>query len=442
MAKAKEEARQTVQEVVLHKNDIEQLTVGLPTDRAKQIKDTFVPIVNLLESMEDDYNRILSETETDPYTPVLAKSARELRLKYVKVRTSADAAHKKVKEDLILQTRAIDGMRNIIKYASTDKEEKLAHIENYIENQRKIEIAHRQEERQSALSDFGTTHFPPNLGEMEEDAWEIYYMGARQVFIQKKEAEEKAERLRRRKDAILPYSPFIDNFDSYNLQEMSDKDFDAILEEGRSVRERHMQEQAKIQEEKRKLEQERAEAAKKEAEERERLLNEERERNRALMRLTMERVSALTDASNDGVTVTYKGKKVCAVTKLQSMSDSEYAEMREKHILQVEEDRRKEAELEAAKEAEMAEIKRQKEQAEREMAAIKEKMQRPMIPVSTTSTGDTEKLLELCNGFRNFAMPEMNTAKGKELARRIKNYMLSLADKLEPEVRGMQEDVF
>ena len=67
---------------------------GLDKNEAEQVKNVFVPMLDKMEAMEEEYNRIIKLDITDEN----CKLAKELRLKFVKIRTGTADIHKKAKE--------------------------------------------------------------------------------------------------------------------------------------------------------------------------------------------------------------------------------------------------------------------------------------------------------------------------------------------------------
>lgn len=249
---------------VIPKEEIEKYVTGIPTERAANLKKAFTPIIDLMDEYEQEYNEIVS---IDTWTREDARKARKLRLKYVKVRTGADTAHKEVKADLLLQTKAIDGMRAIIRATVSGKENQLAEIENYIENKRKEEIKAKQDERELALSDYGVTNFPATLGEMEDDEWERYFTETRNEYMKRKKAEEEAALAKERTNKILRYASYVENFDAIDFAKFSQKEFDKLYETAKEKSDKADEEMARLKAEMEARQKALAEAEKKREEE-------------------------------------------------------------------------------------------------------------------------------------------------------------------------------
>ncbi len=169
--------------------------------RAKQIKKWFEPMVNMLESFEEEYERVLSL----PMSKETAGEARALRLKISRVRIDADKERAKRKKAYLIAERAIQGVYNILKNAVTDKEQKLADIENYYENLERERIENLRKEREIELAKYEVYEPGVNLGEMSDEAWKNYLTGTKTNYETRIAAEKKAEedRLRREEEERL-----------------------------------------------------------------------------------------------------------------------------------------------------------------------------------------------------------------------------------------------
>lgn len=114
--------------------------------KALQIKNTFEPMVKMIEAVETEFNEIIDSSKVE-VTKDVAKNARALRLKIAKIRTGAETARKAQKASIILQGKAIDGACNVVKWAVSSKEEALEKIENYQKEQEALAIRKLQADR-------------------------------------------------------------------------------------------------------------------------------------------------------------------------------------------------------------------------------------------------------------------------------------------------------
>ena len=160
---------------------------GLEESKAEQIETVFAPMVSMLKGFEKSYNDIVKEADVEITSDVSMK-ARELRLSIKKIRVNADKIHKELKAEALRYGKAVDGVRNILKYAVVEKEEKLAEIEKFEEIKRQKKIAELQEKRIVELSKYTDVQENLDLGSMETTAWEMLLSGAKSKY----EAEQKA----------------------------------------------------------------------------------------------------------------------------------------------------------------------------------------------------------------------------------------------------------
>lgn len=241
------------------KLEIDPTQYGLEKTEAEQIQAVFVPMLNKLKELEDEYNSIVSK----PITPELTASAKSTRLKLVKVRTGTADIHKKAKAYYLAGGRAVDGLKNTMLFAIEGKEEELAKIENYYTNIEKERIRLLNEERVNLVSSFGVDGSAMGLGNMTDAVWENYFSGVKLAYEAKIKAEKEAEEARlaaieaerKRQEEIAA--------ENKRLKEEAEKQA-AILEAERKKAE---EERKKAEQEaNRKLEEERRKAAELEAE--------------------------------------------------------------------------------------------------------------------------------------------------------------------------------
>ena len=170
---------------VLEKEQLE----GVDPSKAAAIKATFEPMVKMLESFEEAFTEVTGK-EINPET---CKEAKRLRLDIGKIRVSADKARKTQKEEHLRAGNAIQGVYNILKFAVTDKEEKLKAIEQHFERIEAERTAKLQADRQIELAQYEADGEFIDLGKMTDEVWNNYLTGVRLNYEAVKEAEQKAE---------------------------------------------------------------------------------------------------------------------------------------------------------------------------------------------------------------------------------------------------------
>lgn len=165
---------------------------GLEATQAKQVESVFLPMIEKMSELENDFNEILSL----PIEPTTCKRAKELRLKFVKIRTGTAEIHKSAKAFYLAGSRFVDAWKNAQLYASQGKEAALERIEKHFE----ILEAERKErlkvERTALLSDVCETPEMYHVSEMSEPAFKQLLDGLTLAKQQREEAERKAEEVR------------------------------------------------------------------------------------------------------------------------------------------------------------------------------------------------------------------------------------------------------
>ena len=170
---------------------------GIPEKKAQEISKMFKPMLDKMVELEKEFNKIV---DFGKITPEICLLARELRLKYVKIRTATDKIHKELKQYFLQGGRFVDGWKNAQILASQSHEERLTEIERHfeiMEQQKKEEL---NEKRKEILQKAGVDFIPDNLGEMSEDIWSNYLLGAKESVRIRKEAELEAEKKRKEKE--------------------------------------------------------------------------------------------------------------------------------------------------------------------------------------------------------------------------------------------------
>ena len=161
---------------------------GLQATEATQVESVFMPMIQKMAELESEYNDIQARN----ITPALVKEAKELRLKYVKIRTGTAEIHKKAKEYYLAGGRFIDGWKNAQAFASQGKEDALLAIEQHYENMERERMRIIREAREIELKPFVQV-LPEGLGSMADETYAIYLQGAKTNHAAKIKAEKEAE---------------------------------------------------------------------------------------------------------------------------------------------------------------------------------------------------------------------------------------------------------
>jgi hypothetical protein len=232
---------------------------GIEESKAKQISEQFKPMLDKMVELEVEANEVFS---LDIESPEASKKAKEVRLKYVKVRTGTADIHKEQKAFYLQAGRFVDGWKNAQLFASQGIEEKLEAIEKFAENKEKERIAELQKSRLLLISEYVDDTVGLDLGNMADDVFDAYLGAKKQAKADRIEAERVAEENR--------------------LKEIEAEKERIRLEEIENERVR--KENAKLKEEAEAKEL----AIKKEREENERKINEEREKQETALRVERE----------------------------------------------------------------------------------------------------------------------------------------------------------
>ena len=128
------------------------------------------------------------------------KRAREVRLGLRGVRIDGDKIHKALKEDSLRRGRAIDGMRNVVKYMVEPVENRMMDMEKFAERQEAARVTALIEERTPILEGLDIDPAAYNLGWMDQDTFQSVVDRAKQDKADQIERERKAEADRIAKD--------------------------------------------------------------------------------------------------------------------------------------------------------------------------------------------------------------------------------------------------
>lgn len=270
---------------------------ALEPSKAEQIKATFEPMVLMLEDFETRYNEIVAQEITEEIT----KQAKRLRLDIAKVRIETEKVRKAQKEEFLRAGKAIDGVANILKWAVTEKENKLKEIEDYyiIQEQKRKEAL--QKEREELLAEFVEDAHERDLASMEQDVWQAYFDTKKADFFARQEAERKAEEERQRlaqeqalhqerREQLLPFFQFWNEQDkAQNFGQITEDNFKEIYERLKAEHNAHQKEMERIRVENERLAKEKAKAEEKARKERQKIEAERRAKELELLKEQQER---------------------------------------------------------------------------------------------------------------------------------------------------------
>jgi hypothetical protein len=182
---------------------IKKELTGLDESKARQIEAVFAPMVEMLKGFEAEYENVMAFEQS----PEKCAKAKRLRLDISRVRIEADKVRKEQKDEYLRAGNAIQGVYNILKFAVTDKEEKLKDVEQYYELIEKARIDELQASRSAYLLKYNVDGSTISLGTMEDQIWLNFLAGTKAnyeaVLLAERKAEEElmeAERLRKEEE--------------------------------------------------------------------------------------------------------------------------------------------------------------------------------------------------------------------------------------------------
>lgn len=166
--------------------------LAIEKSKAKQIKETFEPMVKMLEDFEEIYNEIIMESEKG-ITKELCAKAKRTRLDIGKVRISTDKARLSGNEESQREIKARNGVAHLVTWAVSDKESKLKDIETHFETLEKERLEALQKDREEQLSKYIDDANERRLSDMEDDVWNAYLSAKKKEYEDRIEAEKQAE---------------------------------------------------------------------------------------------------------------------------------------------------------------------------------------------------------------------------------------------------------
>lgn len=160
---------------------------GLTDQTAQNIASQFQPMLDKMVEMEKEFNKVIALPIDSPLT---AKAAKELRNRYVKLRTATADIHKEQKAFYLNGGRFVDGWKNAQIFASQGKEETLEKIEKYLENLEKQRIAALNAQRVELVRPYvEDVSNLTALHVMENDVFDAYLAAKKTAYNDRIETE-------------------------------------------------------------------------------------------------------------------------------------------------------------------------------------------------------------------------------------------------------------
>ena len=194
-------------------NQITELTATISPELSKIISENTSIEVPVAQSFAGAFahnmetvtalSKALSTMDKENPSPNEAKIARIERLALVKNRTATGKVKDDLKAALLIQTKLIDSLHNVVKHSSELIEAEYEAIEKHAENKEKERKQTLFNERLAYLSAVCENPSIYPLGELEEKGFNDLYEGLKLADQAKRDAQIKAEneRIQREKEA-------------------------------------------------------------------------------------------------------------------------------------------------------------------------------------------------------------------------------------------------
>lgn len=257
---------------------------------------------------------------TDESEVQLMKAAKEARLILKKMRTTADAKRKELKEEALIYNKAIQEVYNIIRDAITPIETHLKEQEDFITLERQREAEALANSRAELLEPYAGL-VPANLplAEMSEEEFNNTLEGAKLLKeSQERKAAEEAERQRQKEEAEEKERQRIAE---ENKRLRAEKEEADRIAEGERQKRLAVEAEQRAKEEVQRQENERLEAERKAKEEEERKAEEKRRREEEKAVESQRIAEAKANAAPDNM------KVIRYITQLEEVSVPEVKDL-------------------------------------------------------------------------------------------------------------------
>lgn len=230
---------------------------GLEKPKAELLLSSFAPFFAEAKELVKE-GRSLEVTDVNDDEGM--KKAREIRRKLQDIRTKGvEVTRKELKEQSLRESRAIDGMANVIKAIIVPVEKHLMEQEKYKELQEEKLLLERYQKRIDLLSQYVDDVTLYKIKEMSDEAFEKLLGDAKLAHEAKVEAERKAEEerleqerklklLNDRKLEIAPYRDYITDTMPKLTIETTEDEFKSMLKELKELKKKDDEERKALAE--------------------------------------------------------------------------------------------------------------------------------------------------------------------------------------------------
>lgn len=168
----------------------------LEPETSKTLTELYKPFLEQANQWKNDAQAIIV---TDANQTILMAKAREMRLKLKNIRGEVEKTRKKLKEDIIKNGKAIDGVSNMLKGLIEPIEEHLQKQEDYIKIKKELAEAKIKSDRTAELSPYLATCNSFPLGTMPDAEYKELLETSKTLTQKRKDDEAEAETLRQKK---------------------------------------------------------------------------------------------------------------------------------------------------------------------------------------------------------------------------------------------------
>lgn len=169
---------------------------GFSPTAYEELKGKFREGASALSNNRTAFKKLREIVQQSGMTEELSEEFRALRLSTVKIRTSTKRIHEQVKEDVLKQSRTIDGLKNIITKGAEEIEAECLKGEKYFEELKARQLEEKRDVRRKQVAEYTDTPLSNWELDAEDSFWETIVDGYRKRFERAKAEAEEAERLR------------------------------------------------------------------------------------------------------------------------------------------------------------------------------------------------------------------------------------------------------
>lgn len=203
--------------------------------KAKKIKETFYPMIEMLEGFEDRFDEVMAEKKNEGVTEELSSRARRLRIDISKIRIDTGKLKDEEKKEYRRAADAIQGVHNIVVWAVEKKENQLKEIEKHFEVEEQKRLDKLQMDRVAILEPYLDDASERDLTKFADDEFEAFLAVKKKAYKDKIAAEKEVEDIRikteeintlgkKRQKILFPYAEYIPTM--YEVKELGVKTTD------------------------------------------------------------------------------------------------------------------------------------------------------------------------------------------------------------------------